>query len=247
MIAGPQHRRLFATGGDRDPMQFYKSYINHRPADSMTPDCPFYLTVIPTNRLKDSSNVWFYNKPMGVNYLASLMSMAAKESGIDTTRKTNHSVRKTCTRTLRRNHIAPHKAIQITGHKNPLTLLQYDGELSDDEHQEYCRYLTSSSQMSTSTETVRSTNGNRGASQHHEASSTLTATDSTVAISCSQSSAPSTLQPSLPAPTLTHMFGQGSVLKNCSINITVGSRSFETPPRKYKRVLPIESSSDSSQ
>ena len=126
----------------------------------MTPDCPFYLTVIPTNRLKDSSNVWFYNKPMGVNYLASLMSMAAKESGIDTTRKTNHSVRKTCTRTLRRNHVAPHKAIKIMGHKNPLTLLQYDGELSDDQHQEYCRYLTSSSHMST--ETVRSTDGKRG-------------------------------------------------------------------------------------
>ena len=65
--------QIFAMGGDRDPVQFYKSYINHRPADSMT--------------------------------------------------------------------------------------LQYDGELIDDEHQEYCRYLTSSSHMSTSTETVRSTDG----------------------------------------------------------------------------------------
>ena len=37
--------KIFATGGDRDPVKFYKSYINHRPADSMTPDCPFFLTV----------------------------------------------------------------------------------------------------------------------------------------------------------------------------------------------------------
>ena len=103
---------------------------------------------------------------------------------------------------------------RITGHKNPMTLLQYDGELSDDEHQKYCRYLTSSSNVSLSTDTVRSTDGKRGRSQQHEAS----ATDSKVAISYNQSNAPTTLQPSFPAPTLTHMFGQGSILKNCNIN-----------------------------
>ena len=51
-----------------------------------------------------------------------------------------------------------------------------------------------------------------------------------------------------PVSTLTHMFGQGSILKNFNVHITVGSavykqKSPETPPRIsaiYKRVLSIQ-------
>ena len=47
-----------------------------------------------------------------------------------------------------------------------------------------------------------------------------------------------------PVSTLTHMFGQGSILKTFNVHITTGSTVYkqmspETPPR-YKRVLSIQ-------
>jgi uncharacterized membrane protein len=46
------------------------------------------------------SDIWYFPRPMGQNTLGNLMPMAAEECGMD--RKTNHSVRKTTIKTLRK-------------------------------------------------------------------------------------------------------------------------------------------------
>ena len=73
----------------------------------------------------------FISKPMGGKYPGKLMSMAAMECGID--HKTDHSVRKTCDKTLRKAGVARNKIKHITGYKSTHTLASYDDGLSDDE------------------------------------------------------------------------------------------------------------------
>ena len=61
---------------------------------------------------------------MGDNLLANLMPMAVKEAGLD--RKTNHSVRKTTIKTLRKAGVPRDKIKHITGHKSTSSIEAYD-------------------------------------------------------------------------------------------------------------------------
>ncbi|VDI55307.1 Hypothetical predicted protein, partial [Mytilus galloprovincialis] len=90
--------RMYENKSDRCPIRLFKAYLLRRPENVMEPESPFYLTCIPMERVE--SMIWYYARPMGENTLANLMPMAAKEAGMD--RKTNHSVRKTTIKTLRK-------------------------------------------------------------------------------------------------------------------------------------------------
>ena len=82
--------RIYSTETDRDPVQLYKDYVARRPEESKLADFPFYLTCIPAAGIV--SDIWYYSKPVGKNYIGKLMSMAANECGLE--RKTSYSVLK---------------------------------------------------------------------------------------------------------------------------------------------------------
>jgi hypothetical protein len=106
----------------------------------MMDDSPFYLTVIPERRRDGHGDVWYYKTPMGHNTLNGLIPEACKRGGIAV--KTNHASRKTCIRTLSEAGAQDHKTAQISGHKDPHSIANYDTKkLSLVEHKEFSRIL----------------------------------------------------------------------------------------------------------
>ena len=63
--------------------------------------------------------VWFARQPVGVNMINRFMKNMAKEGGLDITAKnfTNHSVRKTAVRKLKKAGVSSSEIMVITSHK----------------------------------------------------------------------------------------------------------------------------------
>ena len=165
--------KLFETGTEMCPVSLFNDYIERRPATAISPESPMYLTPIPDQRLRkdQADQVWYYRSPMGVNSLGKLVKRMCSLKGI-TGQKTNHSIRKTCVRSLADAGIPAHKIIKITGHKNVQSLQHYDRELSNDEHLKLSHILTSSTKRTStitssthdkpsSSSTVNASHGNR--------------------------------------------------------------------------------------
>ena len=92
---------------------------------------PFYLTTIS----KPKGQVWFSRQRMGEHKIGQLMKDMAVKSGLTaaTGKKiTNHSSRKTCVQKLKNAGVPRDKIIDVTGHRNILSLNSYEG---DDENQ----------------------------------------------------------------------------------------------------------------
>ena len=83
--------KMFATGGSRCPVQFFKAYLAHRP-EEMRNSGPFYLAIIE----KPKSEVRYKKQRMGVNKIDPFMKNMALESELDVEGRklTNRSVRK---------------------------------------------------------------------------------------------------------------------------------------------------------
>ena len=64
-------------------MTVYKKFVEKRPEKSRKDNSSFYLSCVPKERIKNEDDPWFYASPIGENYLARLMSMAAEEAGIE--------------------------------------------------------------------------------------------------------------------------------------------------------------------
>ena len=194
--------RLYATCTQRDPVNLYKTFLKRRPMQVSTPHIPFYLTCIPESRMSPDADIWFYPKPMGENYLGKLMSLAAMECGID--HNTNHSVRKTCVKTLRKAGIARDKIKHITGHKSTHTLESYDDGLSDDEQVMMSDILT-----------------RKDANKSFAVGAPVQANKPADTIPVENDVQFPQPTHSLGPGTLSNLFGSGTVLNNCTFNINV--------------------------
>ena len=122
---------------DRCPINTYLAYKNHRPADMMTDESPFYLAV--NIESPKPGQKWFKCSPLGVNSLRSMLKNMIKDSGVKTDKKlVNHSTRKHLVQKLVDNDVPPNEIIQITGHKNVNSLNNYS-TLSDKKQQQISR------------------------------------------------------------------------------------------------------------
>ena len=113
---------MFATGGPRCPVQFFKTYLAHRPKE-MRNSSPFYLAIID----KPKSEVWYKKQRMGVNKIDSFMKNMALETELDVQGKTltNHSVRKTLVKKLKASNQPRSAIIGVTGHTSERSLADY--------------------------------------------------------------------------------------------------------------------------
>ncbi|VDI15478.1 Hypothetical predicted protein [Mytilus galloprovincialis] len=259
--------RMYENKSDRCPIRLFKAYLLRRPENVMEPESPFYLTCIPMERVE--SMIWYYARPMGENTLANLMPMAAKEAGMD--RKTNHSVRKTTIKTLRKAGVPRDKIKHISGHKSTSSIEAYDDDLSDNEQREYSDVLTGVKsslghvgQSVTANESDNTCNNvalqkiDRSTVSHQMSPPMATSSQSV----CSYTAAPNNIheQSSKGASeALSNMFSKGTVLNNCTFNINFnmeqsngeGQRHsrqnycYEPPRKTFKRILPLESSDES--
>ena len=110
---------------EKDPVAIYKKYASKRPAEAMTHESPFYLSVIYRQKY-DEHKPWFKNTPVGRNTLQSIVKKCASEAGIvGKNHVTNHSARKTMIQTLRNAGLKAENIMEKSGHKNVSSILNY--------------------------------------------------------------------------------------------------------------------------
>ena len=132
--------KMFATGGPRCPVQFFKTYLAHRP-EEMRNSGPFYLAIID----KPKSEVWYKKQRMGVNKIDSFMKNMALEAELDVEGRklTNHSVRKTLVKKLKASNQPRSAIIGVTGHTSERSLADYE-EGDEAEQREISSIISSS-------------------------------------------------------------------------------------------------------
>ena len=113
----------------------------------LKPDSTFYLAVNyfikSEGELKSEGSKWCKSQPMGVNKLNSLMKEMTETAGISV--KTNHSGGETLkTQKLQDNDVPPNQIVQITGHKNLLSINNYSS-LRERQIKNISKILSSSS------------------------------------------------------------------------------------------------------
>ena len=141
----PRMYENLTAGSERNPVFLYKLYKAKRPESCMDHSAPFYLGINHTNASKAGlpGLKWFKPQPMGVNKLNSLMKDCAQLAGIGTDKRiTNHSARKTLVQKLQDHDIPPTQIVQITGHKNLQSVINYSS-LREQQQQDISSILSS--------------------------------------------------------------------------------------------------------
>ena len=117
--------KMFATGGERCPVELFREYINHRPHE-IRYEGPFYLTPLPKKTQHDI--VWYKRVKLGVNSIAKIMKLLIANTSLEDSGKklTNHSARKTLVKKLRASNVERSSIMNVTGHRNEQSLNDYD-------------------------------------------------------------------------------------------------------------------------
>ena len=116
-----EHQRSFRpkayeTGDRKCPVSCFKEFVYRRP-EAKSPESPFFLGI--RHRRTPEDKIWFVNNPMGKNKIGQFLSSATKNLPMSTSGKfTNHSVRKTCIKTLLDSGVSHKNVAQLSGHKS---------------------------------------------------------------------------------------------------------------------------------
>lgn len=135
---------MFSTSGDlndaRDPVSAYKMYALKRPAN-LPEDSPFYIRICQAYA---KSGRWYFETPMGHNTLDTIIKKATDRVGIHSEKHaiiSNHSVRKTTVKTLKKAGVADTDIQQVTGHANVQSINSYN-EFDIEDHENISHALS---------------------------------------------------------------------------------------------------------
>lgn len=114
--------KMFATGGQRCPVDLLKQYFSRRPQE-LRDKGPFYLAIIK----KPKTNVWYKKQRLGVNSIDNMMKSVVKNTDLETSKKklTNHTARKPVLKKRRAASVERQSIIQVTGHVSEKSLNDY--------------------------------------------------------------------------------------------------------------------------
>ena len=126
--------KIYATGSERFPVEYYKAFKSHRPVEMNIADATFFLAVRHGNR-HQNNNIWYMKSPLGKNEIGKFLSKAAQNAGLqrDGGKLSNHSVRKTCISRLLDANTPEIFVAQLSGHKNLQSLQSYKS--ASEQHQ----------------------------------------------------------------------------------------------------------------
>ena len=137
-------QKAFAVGGPKCPVALLEKMIAKRPP-SLKNSGPLYLQ--PLRKPKPS--VWYSVQRLGINQIASFMDEIKQSANLDVSKRiTNHSVRKTLVKKLKKAGVSNTEIIAITGHKSEDSLKHYD-EVDIDDHRRISKCISSSSDAKT--------------------------------------------------------------------------------------------------
>ena len=119
---------LYATGGNRCPIQWYKMFASHRPDAMKAVGSPFFLGI--DHSKKSTDTLWYLCKGMGINSLSKILPNAKKQFQFPGN-ISNHSVRKTGIGRLLDANIPEIYVAQHSGMKNTDSLTSYKSANKD--------------------------------------------------------------------------------------------------------------------
>ena len=223
--------KVFATPEDpeRCPIETYKFYCEKRPVDFCEADHPFYIAP-RTNNQNKNDDCWFNKMTIGERKLGNLLKMMASDGKLDSNKRlTNHSTRKHLVQKLRDSGIEPTDIMQISGHKNIQSVMNYSA-MSENKHRECSKLLSNSRSNNTSTPIMSESNvssqctGSVVLPTNHTGSTTqvqqsITAMPSQGAISAPIQAHPDSVSDNLPHPLQT----SGSFNESVSVNTRLNS------------------------
>ena len=118
--------KMFATGGQRCPVQLLSKQYRRRPPQELRDKGPFYLAIIENPK----TNVWYKKQRLGVNSIDNMMKSVVTNTALKTSKKklTSHTARKTVVKKLRAASVERQSIIQVTGHASEKSLKDhYEG------------------------------------------------------------------------------------------------------------------------
>ena len=101
----PFRPKAYETGDRKCPVACYEEFVYRRPEGAKSPESPFFLAV--HHQRKPEDRIWFSNQIFKSN---PWLSTSGKF--------TNHSVRKTCIKTLLDSGVSHNNVAQLSGHKS---------------------------------------------------------------------------------------------------------------------------------
>lgn len=115
--------RIYETEDQNDGYKALKLYL-----EKINPNCSAFFQY-PKANFSPEDDVWFEQRPLGVNTLANMMKTISKAAGLSRI-YTNHSIRATAI-TLWSNAGVPNRHIMsISGHRNEQSLAHYNSRPS---------------------------------------------------------------------------------------------------------------------
>ena len=144
--------KMYATPEDKErcPIELYKLYASKRPLDFCQPDHPFYIACRTSSQKIDNEN-WFMKMTLGEKKIGGLLKAMAADGGLDENKRlTNHSTRKHLVQKIRDSGIAPTDIMQISGHKNIQSVMNYSA-MSEEKHKQCSKILSNARSKPSST------------------------------------------------------------------------------------------------
>ena len=116
-------QKLYCAGGQPYLVAAYELLISKPPAELQDHE-PLYPSPL---RKESKSPVWFSKAFLGVHSIDDFVNRMAVSVGLGVTKKryTNHSIRKTIVKKLKKAGLSATKIMAITGHKNQQSLTDY--------------------------------------------------------------------------------------------------------------------------
>ena len=114
--------RMYESAKSNDGYKALKLYL-----EKINPKCSAFFQY-PKSNVRPEDNVWFEQRPWGVNTLANMMKKISEVAGLSTT-YTNHGIRATAI-TLWSNAGVPNWHMSISGHRNEQSLAHYNSRPS---------------------------------------------------------------------------------------------------------------------
>ena len=110
----------FCGVGHSCPVACFETLISKCPADRLQMCGPLYLAPLRKERDWSKTKVWFPRQPVGVNTINQFMKNMTKEDGLDITANnfTNHLVRKTAVRKLKKGGASSREIMAILGQQH---------------------------------------------------------------------------------------------------------------------------------
>ena len=123
---------VYATGGNRCPVMWYKIFAGHRPMTMLRPEISFFLGI--DWKKKKTNAVWYRCQGEGINYISRFLPDAKKKYDLPGN-ISNHSVRKTGIGQLLDANVPEIYVAQHSGMKSTDSLSSYNHGNKDTQKQ----------------------------------------------------------------------------------------------------------------